>query len=379
MDVASWYINVTASGIHEIFSHLCEFGSINTREGNIPSWVPDWSTRRQQFLPDRAVKTRWDLRCSDGYHQMHIHWGRESRERAWRFFDSLLPASIPKFQREVHEWLQSRNFFSVRLGALGQKLRVDCHFLAFFVHGGITDQVLCPSTAPNFWKEVIAALELRNIDPYSETYLFEEQSLLTLLAKINGDEDDDAHEPQFGADRSIEDLRDGLHALRDRPDALSDDLKAMLNRISSSLRHLAIVRIEALGGSYWAIGPPNSLVGDWVVPLMLPELDRYVPMMCLRPISPTETDRLLHRPSGARMQDRFLRFFPRESAAQVGCLHVAAKFVGRASHCDGRRHLHLSQGYLPPSQENRVLRIIRSAFATATAKGLPGPIVFDIV
>lgn len=377
MDVASYYINTTASSSHEIFCHLCEFGSIVSSEGNIPSWVPDWSTRRQQFLPDRAVKTRWGL-CSDGYHQMHIHRGKEIRERAWRFFDSLLPASIPKFQREVHEWLESRNFFSVRSGASGQRLRVDWHPLAFFDRGGIIDQVLSPSTAPSFWGEVIAALESRNVDPYIKTYLAGEHSLLTLLAQIDGDEDDDADESRFAADCRIKDLR-GLHALRDQLDSLSDHLRTVLNRISSSLSQLSIVRIEAMGGSYWAIGPPSSLMGDWVVPLMLPDEDRYVPMMCLRPISPTETERLLHQPSA--LTDNVLsrcRRFLCQTATESGCLHVTAKFVGPASHCDGGRLLDVSE-HPSSSYKHSISEIMMLAHAAATSEGLPGPIVFDIV
>lgn len=35
---------------------------------------------------------------------------------------------------------------------------------------------------------------------------------------------------------------------------------------------------QVIAGSYWAIGPPNSQIGDWVVPVLLSEPDQCLPM-----------------------------------------------------------------------------------------------------
>lgn len=68
MDVASYYINSHPHGCFEILCHLCEFGSIKSRTGGIPGWVPDWTTRRRRLLTDMVVELMfdsfWDKFCN---------------------------------------------------------------------------------------------------------------------------------------------------------------------------------------------------------------------------------------------------------------------------------------------------------------------------
>lgn len=367
MDVASYYINTAAHGGHDILCHLCEFGSI--KSGNVPSWVPDWSTRRH---PESYIA--YD---SAGQHTLRA-WTWKITDVSHSFCNHILPNHMRYV--EIYEWLTKRSFFSTKLVAFGQRLRVDCHPLAFVGHGGIADRVICHSAAPNFWEEVIAASELEIIHYESnKTERPDDHSLITFLARNHVDF---GSFDSFGFESTlhfhIDELRKALLAFRDQRDDLNDDHKIILEQISSSLHRWVIVRIQAMTGPYWAYGPPNSLVGDWVVPLLLAQQDAALPMMCLRPIRPAETEPLLHHPLGDGVGERCLRFFSRENATEIGCLHVTATFVGLACLYDCEHDVE-SFRRDSPSEKVEMVNIVYCATAAARVKGLLGPIVFDII
>jgi hypothetical protein len=72
------------------------------------------------------------------------------------------------------------------------------------------------------------------------------------------------------------------------------------------------------------------------------------------------------------MTKRCRRLF-RGNAKEINCLHVQAKFVGPASHCDGT-------AFGPGEGDKKaMLKVIKQADESSMDKGLPGPTVFDIV
>lgn len=368
MDVASYYINTAAHGGHDILCHLCEFGSI--KSGNVPSWIPDWSTRRhpESYIAYDSTEQQTLRACT-----------RKITDLSQYFCDHISPPNRLRFF-EAQEWLTKRNFFSTKLVPFGQRLRVDCHPLAFVDHGGIADRVICHSAAPSFWGEVIAAAELEIIHHESnKTDRPDEHSLLTFLARNHVDFG--SFDFELTLHLHIDELCKALLAFRDQ--RLNDDHKIILEQISSSLHHWVIVRIQAMNGPYWAYGPPDSLVGDWVVPLLLAQRNAVLPMMCLRPTRPAKTEPLLrhplpHDPLGDGVGERYLRFFSREKATEIGCLHVTATFVGLAIHYDSQ-DASLYHSLESPSRKVEMMNIMYCATAAARVKGLLGPIVFDII
>lgn len=125
-----------------------------------------------------------------------------------------------------------------------------------------------------------------------------------------------------------------MRAHRDDSDALTIQLTMDLQEISASLWNSAIIRTQATAGSYWAIAPPKSKVGNWVIPLLLSEPNQPIPMMCLRPIKPTAARNPRHISHASSMGERCLHFSSGGSITEFSCLHLTTRFVGPASHCD---------------------------------------------
>lgn len=56
-------------------------------------------------------------------------------------------------------------------------------------------------------------------------------------------------------------------------------IRKFLLETSSVLRRLNIVRVQAPLTSYWAIGPRDLLVGDWLIPVLVMEPGEFVPTL----------------------------------------------------------------------------------------------------
>lgn len=269
-----------------------------------------------------------------------------------------------------------RNPVHMRTETVEQRLRIEYHPLTFFQQCGTADRVIRPSVLPKFWHRVLAAIEPADIAPMesAETSQTDHDALFVLLAQVLVKRDEAAEKPWRGLVSYTKEIREGLRAYGDDPDSLSGQQKMNLQDISASLRNLAIIRIQATVGSYWAIAPPESQVGDWVIPLLLSEPSQFVPMMCLRPIESTTTrkpPRIPHATSG--MGERCLHLFSGGSIAEVSCLHLTTRFVGPASHCD-------ETPFQPCGREKEtMLEVIMQANEVASDKDLPGPIVFDVI
>lgn len=366
MDVASYYFNKNDFASHVVLLHLCEFGAVKSDTGNeYPPWIPDWSKRRPDLLPyvlgdkilDSCKKRASELQ------QLYGRWSAsyvldESAQQRWQRYWSRL----------------SCNPTHMKFEASRQRLRVEPHPLFFFQQCGIATQVLGPSTWQNFWREILEAIELPS-SPGLRRMFFRPaiDSLLTLLAQVLTKRSEAAGEPGRSWPISITQVREGLYAHRNNLNALSEDHKKFLLEISSVLRRLNLVRIQTPMGSYWAVGPPDLLVGDWLIPLMLMGPVEFVPLMLLRPIGPIEGRQLRRLHPAPKMEQRCLRFFSPGSMADVDCLHVTATLVGSASHCE-TLSFHSVRGHEALLQE-----LTLRANEVARTKGLPGPIVFDII
>ncbi|KAJ0108686.1 HET domain-containing protein [Diaporthe amygdali] len=373
-DVACYYINRTAIGLHKTFPHLCDFGSMSSGTGKGPSWVPNWSSRRQEPLPD-MVKREVSKLPYRAFLQMRGDWTHEMQS-GWTWFFEV-PSSHRISVREGWEQYQLRlhdNPFLMRSEASRQRLRVECHPLKLFQQCGIADYV-CSSTAPSFWQEIIEAFdpsELAQHEPVEvETCLSSPGSLLMLLAKTLAKKDKAAGRGQHMASY-VEKIWEGLNSHHENPDFLSNQHKIILQGISSSLRPFTIVRIQTIAGSYWAIGPPNSMVGDWMIPLLPSKQNEFTPGMCLRPID----RKRFGWPSdcwGPSYPSRAPSVIERCQDILRRPLHLTAMFVGPASNCG-------EAAFRPPEEEKKkVLEILMKANEVARGEGLPGPIVFDIV
>lgn len=375
-DVASYFIkSVSQSRLIDgvatsraVLMHLCSFGSAASEEdGFCPSWVPDWSKRRRELLPYAPNEPSLYScgRKNGDFQELNIEWFPISPKRSqpsdgstkqarWQKYCSLLRRMPVHMKTEFFGWTQ---------------LRIEYHPLIFFQQCGIADWVIRPSTASDFWHEIVAVFEPLEIARYrpTKTYQSDQDSLFKLLAKMLVKRDEAAEKPWRGLISYTKEIREGLRAHQDDPDALSARNKMNFQDISSSLSHLALVRIQATAGPYWAIGPPNSQVGDWFMPVLLSEPNQFVPMMCLRSGNDMRTEELQQIPYATGMADRCRCFFAKSSF-----LYVQARFVGPASHCD-------ETPFQPGERDKQtMLDIIMRANETASRKSLPGPIVFDI-
>lgn len=377
MAAASHYINTSAAGSYAILLHLYDFGPIKPGTcSEVPSWVPDWSARRQERLPDTAVTNMSNLSAEE-YYRIHVDWaGKMQSEWRWLFETSSHSRMFQQRNREVYHLRVNGNPSLMTLTASGRRLRLDCHPLTLFDQCGTVRRVICPSTTSISWQaDVWKTLPEDPTDLLREgpidlmRELSEEGSLFMLLARILAEEDKAAHKPSRDPASYIPEI------LQAREHGQSDRHMNILQYISSSLRTSAIVEIEAITGPYWAIGPQNSLAGDWMVPLQLLGQNDVVPMLCLRPTGSmrAEPPRGLKR-RGATVGERLQYIFSSGRTADLDCLHVAVKFIGPGRDYSQEREVQLGDESMQAARE-----ILKRTAEAASRKGLPGPIVFDII
>lgn len=379
VDVASYYINSDwGQNAHDILCHLCLFGPLKSETGKIPGWVPDWSAHRQNLLPDVDISKF--LCGGNGYSDLEYKASRLP-------LLGTAPFPIPPRVEEAFDWLLQRRLFSTEIDASARRLRLDYHPLAFIFHGGIVDRVICPSTTSDFWQEVMAACEPPDSARYKPVG---SRTELDLLLELVGDmlcKGDDATNKRGRDGYSYRnEMRGAVEAYQNDPDTLSAAHNMILQDVSSSLGHSTIMKFRGLGSTRWAIGPPDSQVGDWVMPfLVLSQLEAdFIPMMCLRPIDLPGAEELRQISLASSIRRRCLRFFSGVSDTEVSCRHVIARFVGHAirdSWSTPDINSLLGDDWDGDCDEEReqTLEIILQAIEAARGRGLPGALVFDVV
>ncbi|POS74144.1 HET domain-containing protein [Diaporthe helianthi] len=385
MDMASYFIqnspSVTftrdAASVHNVLLHLCHFGPVQSQtDADCPSWVPDWSRRRKSLLPFVLDEpSLYSCEVGRGTYNV-VQLNHQTFRILWATPEP--PDSAKQERMRMVRSLQVNSPACMQTEVIGEKLRLNYHPLIFFEQCGKVNMVIRCSTGPEFWRQVVEALDiptiLRHRSAELDVYHFYQDSLLGLLAQILVERDREAGETSKGLLSYSEEILEELHAHRDDPEGLSASNSTNLQEISTSLRHVSIVSIQASTRSYWAIGPSVAQVGDWMVPLLLPQQSGFVPMICLRTIDPEgeEIKELQSVSHATGIGERCLRFLG-GSVAGVSCLHVKARFVGSGLHCTGRSVDFDRNDY------DIMLEIILSIMEAARVEDLPGPVVFDIV
>lgn len=298
------------------------------------------------------------------------------------------PSPTTPWAQQALAQLRWRDLVSTEIDASTQRLRLVCHPIAFIFHGGIADRVICPSTAPNFWQDVIAACEPPDLarPKHVESHRPELDQLLQFVGDMLWWRDEATKNRGIYPQTYIDGIKAAMRAYQYHPHTLSAAHNTILQNVSSSLSHLAILRFRGLVSTSWAIGPRDSQVGDWVMPILVSPPEQYVPMMCLIPINlpGAENLKLLQIPLTISIRRRCLRFFSGENNTEVSCRHMVASFIGHAiRHGSSTPDLNSLLGdnwdgdY--DEENEQTPEIIVRAVQVAKDRGLPGALVFDVV
>lgn len=363
-DVASYCANNSDVTAYTLLLHLCSFGSIHSSTASeIPSWVPDWSKKRQEPIA-------FETRQAEDLHHNNL--------------------GIP-----INRGLD-RSAMPMKVQVLGHKLQVNYDPSAFTSGCGIVDQVVYPFQSEDFWDEVVElarwrnearpAKELMPEGPRESRHMTEVDSLSSLLISLLEVRGPTSTNVTSSLKDSVLGLCNPLllgYGPPSKFQTLTDDQRGLIQRFRSAVDHLVIARVQATMGYYWAIGPPNLGKGDWFVPVIqggegMPMLQEpnLTQCMCLRSIgsgvqrdawypSPgSDLDRRLHRYGAADITIEM---------PEVDCMHLTARFVG-----SGGTYFPLSY-YGSHSLKKQFREISIKATEAASRKGLHGPIIFDIV
>lgn len=394
-NIAAWYINKDAEEAHAILLHLCDFGSIRSSTNvKVPSWIPNWSKRREELVPFQVLESSVEYPIIDsrigplgGCIEITSPWGisdkkrwkRELAQSQWR--KPLIPSSKPT---------------PMQLEVLGHKLRISYDFLTFIYGCGVVDQVVCPGLSAEFWQEVVELVKWQEkrldtikdcfrgnsvVHQAKKRHQMEVDSLSSLLVSVLAGKYSILASALPDLRKSVKRLCACLFPGRARgnnPQALNVNQKELIRKIRSALKDMAILRVQATMGYYWAIGRPNLVKGDWFIPIIAqgekiprspePRITRF---MSLRKIRPGEPEDSWYPSLGSDPEGRLhsLLGFMR---AEVDCVHITAKYAGSGGSC-----LHSFDYNV--KRDTVMWRVLRQATDAANKRGLPGPIVFDIV
>lgn len=382
MAIASYYLNNSTDRAYEVLHHLCGFGSIKPSTDNeIPSWVPNWSTKLQPRVP---------------YGRAPDWMGRDSLKKRSRCRFSYDRITRPKQWKQAREWYEKRLGLAIHTSPMKiegseRRLRLNFDFLSF-IHGcGIVDQVVFPALSEDFWEEVVGLIRWQEKIPdmikdrfrsnnavyqAKKRHEMELQSLSLLMISIL--EETGAR----AAGVHVRGLCAGLysrHGYGRGYQDLTDYQKELLQEIRSAVKNFALLRVQATLGYYWAIGPPDLAKGDWLVPL-IPDIGAGLPQstyeqittfMALRPIGAEGRGSTWYPSPTSDPEDR-LRRLVGSTMTGVDSIHVNARFVGSGGSC-----IHSFDYGL--SRDTVVWRIFRRANNAAEKRNLPGPVIFDII
>lgn len=406
-DVASYYINNGTKSAYTLLLHLWSFGPFHlSTADDVPTWVPNWSTRRQKQIdepmvpktvmrdPNRARWTTWWWFRYDG-----------SRYRlSWLFSPGLRHDNRQWEQKYDHLKIDGRvelHHFQhcLKLHISERKLRLEYSFLTFIYECGIVDEVVYPSRSEDFWEEIVGLATWRKkrsnrarlygddrdvIERWKGhkiRHQKEVRSLSSLLVSVLADRDPTSPHAFYDLIKSVERLCEGVSFSRGRMSnsrALTDDQKGILRRFRYSVNNLAIVRIQATLGYYWALGPTNVAKGDWMIPITAQgeivapwPAPQITPLLFLRPVSPERRENLWYPSLLSDPESRLHRLLALRMP-EVDSVHITGRFVGSGGGC-----LHAFMHYL--DRDKVLWRILLRASEAAKRKGLPGPTIFDIL
>lgn len=403
--IASWYLDNDADTAHALLLHLCDFGSIqSSRNNEVPSWVPNWSTNRQEVIPFQVLQSRLEYSTHDNRKTISGGWvGMTSQ---WLPL-SILKVSLSESKRWKQKLAQCQwnedpgqgvkgSPAPMQFEVSGSRLRLNYDFFTFTYGCGTVDHVVCPALSEDFWEEIVGLVRRREkrlglvkyrfrtnsvVFQARKRHQMEIDSLSSLLVSVLGGRDSSPGYMLSGLWKPIRKLCAGLRPGRDNEkdlQALTGDQKLLLQRIRSAVKNMAIMRVQATLGYYWAVGPPNLVKGDWLIPIIgqgeevprRPEL-RITRFMCLRPINP-EAKKDTWYPSPTSDPESRLRGLLGIKMAEVDAVNITAKFAGCGGSCLNSFDYNLRH-------DTVMWKVLRQATEAAKKRGLPGPIIFDIV
>lgn len=390
--IASWYLNYDTDTAHALLLHLCDFGSIQSSTKNeVPSWVPNWSTSRKEVIPFQALESLPEDSTHDNRKTFSSSWIEMKNQ--WHPLSTLpLGLSVNKRWKQKLARCQlgkgpgedvNSNRAPMQFEVSGSRLRLNYDFFTFNYGCGTVDHVVCPALSEDFWEEIVVLFRRREkrlglvkdrfktnsvVVQASKRHQMEIESLSSLLVGVLVGRDSSPGHILASFRKSVGKLCAGLHPRRGHENnfqALTSDQKLLLQRIRSAVNNLAIMRVQATMGYYWAIGPPNLVQGDWLIPIIaqgeiVPRRpkSRITRFMFLRPINPKAQGETWY-PSATSDPEGRLRGLLGFRMAEVDAVHVTAKFAGAGGSC--------------------LQRVLRQATEAAIKRDLSGHIVFDIV
>lgn len=403
--IASWYLNNDADAAHALLLHLCDFGSIQSSTKNeVPSWVPNWSTTRQEVIPFHALESLLEYSTNDNRRTFSSSWiGMKSQ---WHPL-SILPLGLSDSKQWKQKLAQCQwregpgqgvnsNPAPMQFEVSGSRLRLNYDFFTFTYGCGTVDHVVCPALSEDFWEEIAVLFRRREkrldlvkgrfktngvVVQASKRHQMEIESLSSLLVGVvSGRYSSSPGYILPGLRKPVRKLCAGLHPRRGHENnfqALTSE-KLLLQRIRSAVNNLAIMRVQATMGYYWAIGPPNLVKGDWLIPIIAqgdrvprrPEI-RITRFMFLRPINSKAQGETWY-PSPTSDPESRLRGLLGFRMTEVDAVNLTAKFAGAGGSC-----LHSFDYNL--RNDTVMWRVLRQTTEAAKKRGLPGPVTFDIV
>lgn len=387
--IASWYLNNDTVTAQALLHHLCDFGSIQPSKNNeAPSWVPNWSQNRQEVIPGLPEYSAHDYRqdISGDWPEVAAQWHPLS----------ILPLSLSDSKRWKQklaqcQWKGGSAQAPMQFEVSGSRLRLNYDFFTFAYGCGTVDHVVCPALSGDFWEEIVGLVRRREkilgtvkdrlktnnvVLQASNRHHMEIDSLSMLLVSILAGRDSSSD-----FKKHVRKLCAGLRPGRgheNNSQALTDSQEKLLQWIRSAMKNMAIMRIQTTLGYYWAIGPLNMVKGDWLIPIIArrERVPRRPGMgitrsMFLRPVNPNAHRDTWYSPTTSDPEggSRGLLGF---KMAEVDAVNVTAKFAGCGGSC-----LHSFDYNL--WHDTVMWRVLRQATEAANKRGLPGPIVFDIV
>lgn len=403
--IASWYLNNDTVTAQALLLHLCDFGSIqSSKNDEVPSWVPNWSTNRQEVIPFQALESLLEYSTHEDRRNISGRW--DGMASQWHPL-SILRLGLSDSKRWKQKLAQCQwkeglgqgvnsNPAPMQFEVSGSTLRINYDFFTFTYGCGTVDHVVCPILSKDFWEEIVGLVKRRKkrldiiedrfktnsvVFQAGKRHQMEIDSLSSLLVSVLAGRDSSPGYVLRDLIKPVRKLCAGLGPGRGHENnfqTLTGDQKGLLRKIRSAVKNMAIMRVQATMGYYWAIGPPNMVKGDWLIPIIAqgervpcrPEI-RITRFMFLRPINPNAHGETWY-PSPTSDPEGRLRGLLGLKMAEVDAVNVTAKFAGPGGSC-----LHSFDYNL--RHDTIMWRVLRQATEAAEKRGLSGPIVFDIV
>ena len=129
----------------------------------------------------------------------------------------------------------------------------------------------------DFWQDTIERIES------SQMNTDELQHLFKLLKEVLIESPRAAGESREVLGRYIEQVAEAVCTYRSNLNALGNGCYKPLRDLTSALNQSTLVRVRSHAGYFWAIGPPDLVVGDWLISALCRTGREFMAMMYLRP------------------------------------------------------------------------------------------------